>query len=187
MLDRKHKQEVDKNGSRRTHHFPRGFFNDQFGWFNKAIALVQFPLASLFATWMIHWHLPCDRVEMPQPPGLHQSKRNHPTLGPSSSPAHLTETHPPIVPLLLDLPFVGTPPMGCPFFESTAGLFAEKVGPCSPSSSFGNHHAVRGHMFCSPEAEVRSEHSSVHGVMKTCPNWYHRLDPVLSTMRMGTC
>ena len=35
-------------------------------------------------------------------------------LGPSSSPAHLTENPPPIIPLLPDFPFVGTPPGGAP-------------------------------------------------------------------------
>ena len=42
------------------------------------------------------------------------------TPGPTSSPAHLTETHPAIIPLLPDLPFVAIPPVGHPFAEFLA-------------------------------------------------------------------
>ena len=81
-----------------------------------------------------------------------------PTVGLSSIPAYLTETPPPILPLLLDLPLVGTLPMGHPFFKSTSSPL-QKKWDCSPSGSFGNHHGKRTHVH-SPEAEVRSEHSS---------------------------
>ena len=42
------------------------------------------------------------------------------TPGPFHSPAHLSETPYPSIPLLPDLPFIDTPPVGCPFAEFLA-------------------------------------------------------------------
>ena len=83
-----------------------------------------------------------------------------PTPGLSSNPACSTEI-PPTIPLLLDLPFEGTPSMGCSFFESLAGPL-QKKRTHSPSRSFGNHHSKRTQVD-SPEVEVSSEHSSTQG------------------------
>ena len=83
-----------------------------------------------------------------------------PAPGLSSSPAHPTEI-PPAIPLLLDLPFEGTPSMGCSFFKSLASP-SQKKRDCSPSRSFSNHHGKRTQVD-SPEVEVRSEHSSTWG------------------------
>ena len=47
----------------------------------------------------------------------------------SSSPAHHTRTPLPLIPLLPDIPLVGTPPVGCPLLEFIAG----------PSSSLTDH------------------------------------------------
>ena len=43
-----------------------------------------------------------------------------PTPGPFNSPAHLSETPPPIIPLLPDLPFMSTHLVGCSFAEFLA-------------------------------------------------------------------
>ena len=50
------------------------------------------------------------------------------TLGHSGSPALHSETPPPIIPLLLDLPLVGTPPVGHPFAEFLATSTQKKWG-----------------------------------------------------------
>ena len=75
-------------------------------------------------------------------------------LGLPSSPAHPTETPPPVIPLLPDLPFEGTPSRGHPFLESLAGPL--------PSGSFNDHHGKRSRLN-SPEVEVRCEDSSTQG------------------------
>ena len=65
-----------------------------------------------------------------------------PTPGLSSSPAQSSETLPPAKPLLPDLPFEGTPSMGCPFFEYLTGP-SQKKRECSPSRSFSDHHSKK--------------------------------------------
>ena len=50
-----------------------------------------------------------------------------PTLGPSDSPAHLSETPPSIIPLLPDLPLMGTPLVGCPICQVHSHLHTEKM------------------------------------------------------------
>ena len=84
-----------------------------------------------------------------------------PAPGPSSSLAHLTGTLPSLVPLLLDIPFVGTPPVGClfPWFIASPTL---KKCIWSSSGSLSDYHNKRTHIG-SPEVEVRSEHSSAWG------------------------
>ena len=156
------------------------FFDDNFIWFSKAIALVCFLWCPLLlyrwhsgdhctTGWKCPSHYCCT-----QPGGTTHS-------GLMSSPAHLTETPPPIIPLLPDLPFVGTlsGPVGHLFFESTASP-SQKKWEHSPSSSLCDYHGKKTHVG-SPEVNVRSEHSSTWGD-KTCPNWYQRLDPALTLL-----
>ena len=81
-----------------------------------------------------------------------------PTLGSSSSPAYLTDTLPPPAPILPDLPFVGTPPVGHPFVEFIA-ISSQKKWGCSSSSSLNNHCNRRTHVN-SQEVKARSDHSS---------------------------
>ena len=82
-------------------------------------------------------------------------------LGPSSSPAYPTGTLPPLVSLLLDIPFVGTPPVGHPFPGFIASPTLKKWD-CSSSTSLNDHHDKRT-CIGSPEVEIRSEHSSAWG------------------------
>ena len=51
-----------------------------------------------------------------------------PDLGSSDSPACLSETPPPIIPLLLDVPFMDTPPVGHSFAEFLATSIHTKMG-----------------------------------------------------------
>ena len=88
-------------------------------------------------------------------------------LGLSSSPAHSSKTPPHAIPVLLDLPFEGTPSMGHPFFESLAGPL-QKKGDHSPSGLLSDQHSKRTQVH-SPKVEVRSEHSFTW-VMTTCMN-----------------
>ena len=83
-----------------------------------------------------------------------------PAPGFSSSPTHLTET-PPVILLLPDLPFVGSPHVRHPFFESAAGPLQEKWDH-SPIGSFGDYFGKRT-LVHSPEVEVRGEHCSTWG------------------------
>ena len=84
-----------------------------------------------------------------------------PAQGPSSSPTHLMETPPAIIPLLPDHPFVGTPPWDTHSLSPLPALCKTKLD-LSPSSSFGDNSSKRTRI-CSLEAEDRSEHSSVWG------------------------
>ena len=72
--------------------------------------------------------------------------------GLSSSTTCPAETPSPIIPLLPDLPFQGTPSMGHPFYESLAGSLQKKWGH-SPSGSFSDHHGMRAWVN-SPEVEA---------------------------------
>ena len=92
--------------------------------------------------------------------------------GPSSSPAHPTETLPPLILLLLDIPFVVTPPVGHPYPEFIASPTPEKWDGSS-SSSLGNHCDKRTHIG-SQKVEVRNEHNSAW-VMKTCKKYWRRV------------
>ena len=65
------------------------------------------------------------------------------------------------IPLLPDLPFEGTPSVGCSFFESLADPLWKKRD-CFPSRSFGNHHSKRTWVD-SQEVEDRSKLSSTWG------------------------
>ena len=81
-----------------------------------------------------------------------------PALAPSSSPACPTRTPPLPVPPLLDISFVGTPPVGHPFAEFLAGP-TQKKWDCSSSGSLSNHPKKRT-LVDSQEVEARSEHCS---------------------------
>ena len=63
------------------------------------------------------------------------------TLAPghSSSPIHPPGNPPFCIHPLLDIPFIATPPVGCPLAELLA-VCTEKKWDCSPSDSLGNHH-----------------------------------------------
>ena len=82
-------------------------------------------------------------------------------LGPLNSPAHPTGTPPPLIPLLPDIPIVGTLPVECPFPGFITSPTPKKQD-CSSSNSLDNHCKKSTHVG-SPEVEVRSEHSSVRG------------------------
>ena len=83
------------------------------------------------------------------------------TLDPLSRPAHPTGPPPPLIPLLPDILFVGTPPVGHSFPGFTASPTLKKWD-CFFSSSLCNHHDKRT-CISSPEVEVRSRHSSARG------------------------
>ena len=84
-----------------------------------------------------------------------------PVPGPSNSPAYFSETPSPIIPLLPDLPFMGTPLMGCPFTEFLA-TSTQKKWDHSPSSSF-DHHCSKRTCIDSQEVKTGSNHSSTWG------------------------
>ena len=81
--------------------------------------------------------------------------------GPSSSPACPPRTLSLPVPPLLDIPFVGTPPVGCSFAEFLAIPTCKKWNHSS-GSSLSNHHDKRTHVN-SQEVKARSELSSAQG------------------------
>ena len=81
--------------------------------------------------------------------------------GPSSSPAHPPGTPPLPVHSLLDILFVGTPPVGHPFAEFLA-IPKQKRWDCSSKSSLDDHCNKRTHAD-SQEVEARSEHRSAQG------------------------
>ena len=84
--------------------------------------------------------------------------KGSPVLYPSSSSDLPSGTPPPLLPLLPDIPFVGTPPVGCPFPGLITSPISKKWDHSS-SDSLHNHHSKKTHI-SSPEVEVRSEHSS---------------------------
>ena len=83
------------------------------------------------------------------------------TPGPSRSPACHSETPPPIIPLLPDLPLMGSPPVGHPFAEYLATSTQKKQGH-STHGSLDLHHSKR---ICVNSQEVKawSDHSSIWG------------------------
>ena len=84
-----------------------------------------------------------------------------PALGPSSSPGCPCGILRLPVPLLPDIPFAGTPPVGCPFAEFLA-IPTWKKWEHSSSGSLSHHHDKGTHV--DPrEIMARSEHSSVQG------------------------
>ena len=83
------------------------------------------------------------------------------TLGPSSSPAHCSESPLPIIPLLPDLPLIGTPPVGCPFAEFLANSTQKKWDHSSSSSL--DLHCSKGAHANSKEVKAGSDHSSAQG------------------------
>ena len=102
----------------------------------------------------------------PQPEGLL-------VLDPSSTPDHPTGNPPLLKPLLPDIPFVGTPPVGCPF----PGFIA---GPPNSGTALPAVHsaimATRGPALA-PQRLRLGVNTVLLRAMKTCLNWYWRLDP----------
>ena len=96
---------------------------------------------------------------------------------PSDSPAHQTETQPPLVPPLLDIPFVCTPPVGHPF----AGLIVgptQKKWDCPPVA-----HSVINATSKPMSLPKRSRlvvNTALHRAMRTCLNWHWRIGPALN-------
>ena len=84
-----------------------------------------------------------------------------PALGPSSSPGHLSETPPAVIPLLPDLLFMGTSPVLCLFAEFLA-IYTQKKWGHSSSSSLDHHHGKRTYVD-SQEVKAGSYHSSTWG------------------------
>ena len=80
-----------------------------------------------------------------------------PAAGPSSSPTHPPGIQPLPVPPLLDIPFVGTPPVRCLFAEVLA-IPTKKTWDCCPSSRLSDH-CDKGTCVNSQEVDARSEHS----------------------------
>ena len=93
-------------------------------------------------------------ITVPKPEGS-------PALGPTNSPAHQSGTPPLPVPPLLDIPFVGTPLVGCSFDGFIACLTQEKQD-CSYSSSLSNHHDKRTHVD-SQDVKASNDHSTAQG------------------------
>ena len=81
-------------------------------------------------------------------------------LAPSESQVHQTGT-PPQVTSLQDIPFVGTPPVGCPFARFIVSP-RQKKWDCSSSGTLSDQCNKQTHVD-SQEAEVRSEHNSTKG------------------------
>ena len=85
----------------------------------------------------------------------------------SSSPTHSIKTPPPAIPLLLDLPFEGTPSMGHPFFESLAGPLQKKG-----TAPLAGHLAIvmARESGSIPQRWRIGAKKALHGVMTTCLN-----------------
>ena len=117
---------------------------------------------------------------MPQQLPPHLNWRTH-LPGPLRSPAHQTWTLPLQVPLLLDIPFVGTPPVGCPLTRFIIS-HAEKWDH-SPSSAFSDQCNKQTYIN-SQEVNVRSEHSSTNG-KEDIPKLDERLGPSYNPQGQG--
>ena len=96
-------------------------------------------------------------------------------LGCSSSPAHPTGT-PPLVPLLPDIPFVGTTLLWCLFPEFTAGPTQTKWDHSSSGSL--DSHQKRGPMSASKKFRLKVS-TTLSRMMNTHLNWHQRQDLAL--------
>ena len=94
-----------------------------------------------------------------------------PTLGPLSSPAHLTGTPPSAS--LAGSPLCGHSPMMHHFFKSAAEPH-RKSGTTLPVAQSAII-VARG-----PMLVPKKWRFGVNTATKTCPNWYKRLDPALN-------
>ena len=112
--------EMGGSGPGREHNLPRGVCYDKPGRINKASALVT--ISSMVPSHYISEVLVTATQLSENAPATTAVPKPEeaPTLVPFNSPAHLSETPPPIIPLLLDLPFMGTPPVWCPFADFLA-------------------------------------------------------------------
>ena len=82
-------------------------------------------------------------------------------LDPSDSPAHHNGTPPTPLPPLLDIPFVGTPPVGHPISRFFVNPM-QKKWDCFPSGTLSDLCYKWTHVN-SQEVEVRNKHSTVQG------------------------
>ena len=99
-----------------------------------------------------------------------------PAPGSPSSPACLASTPPSPAPLLPDLPFVGTP-HGVPILQVHCWHLTEKVGPLPQWLTWWS--SWQEDLCWFPRGGFRVN-TVLHGAMKTCLNWYWRLDPALN-------
>ena len=93
------------------------------------------------------------------------------SLGPSSRPTHCSETPPSIIPLLPDLPLMGTPPVGCPFAEFLA-TSTQKKQDCSSITA-------RGPVLTPKKLKMRVVTAALRATI-TCQNPYPRLGLALN-------
>ena len=99
-------------------------------------------------------------------------------LDPSDSPAHQTGTPSPPAPSLLDIPFVGTPLVGCPFARLIVGPTQQKVNNSS-NGTLSDQCNKQTHIDLQ-EVKVRSKHSSTEGdedIPKLAPKARPRSEP----------
>ena len=100
-----------------------------------------------------------------------------PALDPSSSLVHPTGTSPPLKPLLLDIPVVGTPPVGHPFLGFIADPYPKRW-----ATLLVLHLVIivtRGPISASQRLRLKVN-TALLRVKKTHPIWYWRLDLVLN-------
>ena len=88
---------------------------------------------------------------------------------PTTSLAHHTGTPPPLVPLLLDIPFVGTSHVGCPFAGFIVSPMQKKQN-CSPTDTLGG-------TMLTPKRLSIGGNTAVYRAMRTYPHWHKRLGP----------
>ena len=128
--------EAGEDGPGRAHTLPGGVlpWRARHG-IDKTTALVHF-FCSSFSVYkwgvgnccVIGWIMPQWLMAAPKPEGS-------PILGPSSSPAHLSKTPPPIIPFLPNLRLYGHSPCGVPIGWVFSHPHTGKMGLHSPSSS----------------------------------------------------
>ena len=151
---------MGRDGPGRSYNLPGSFCHGQPNGINKATALVHF-FCNSFSLYksgisdccVTRWKCPSHHC--------YTQPMETTALGPSGSPAHHYETPPPIIPLLSDIPLIGTPPVGHPFAEVLAAS-AQKKQDCFSSGSLNLHGSKRA-CVNSQEVKAGSDHSSTQG------------------------
>ena len=152
--------EVGKDDPERSYKFPGGFCHGQPDGINKTNAQVHFFCGS-FSVYKQGIGNQCATGKNAPAIATVSEPEESTAPGPSGSPAHCSETPPLIIPLLPDIPLMGTSPGEHPLAEFLAISTKEKQN-CSSYNSLNLHLSKRT---CVDFSEVKagSDHSSAQG------------------------
>ena len=157
---------MGKNGPGRRLYLPRSIFNGQFSQICKGIALMLFYQCPLHH--MDDALVATEQQSETNPATADVTKPEEPsTPGLPSSTTCSPKTLPPVTPLLLDLPFEGTPSMGHPFFESLARPSQQKWAALLVAHSVIIMRREPGWI---PQRWRLGVNTALHGAMTSCLN-----------------